>query len=630
MPRRFDVFDYEIPTGMNLARGSGVRIPFRFGEMRGIVARVTDGAGRGKTIKPVSAILPDLSMTDDELSCFEDVAFDTAQSVSAVLHATIPIPGKRDVSSARRSLSVPPPHREEGSGVVVSPLTISAREAPQISQIVAELSERSEAFVAIPDLKRAAVLIATYRRDHPTEPVLVLAPNVRDARLIASRLSYVSPPHREEGSGVVVVTGEESPAERFRRWKLWRGRRTGLLVGSRVAALWTHPTLGAVFLVRSGHPNHKQDDRNPRFDARFVGQVLHGRLSAKRFHLDVMPSTEDLVGFGAANLLGPTARPETIIADMTIERAGSPHPCLGNSLVIEIAQTLAENRRVICAYNLKGVSRRLQCADCGHRFPCENCGGVLAPYVTTVQCHRCGRTEPLPASCPACHKNKLTPKGFGNRAVAAALQSAFPEATVACLDRDTDVDGAKDADILVVTRHYVENVFDPFHPPDVGLVAELDGDRSLFEPSYRALEKSLLNAEEWRGIAHACRAKFLIQTEMPDLFRNALSQPEKALLDDLAIRKSYAQPPYVRAMTVEFKPDEPGEQAQGIAKAIEAIRAVSTSTEISKLPSPSKGEGQGEVYARIRLAVPPSDELAVLQAFSPFDDSYIIDTRPLE
>jgi len=609
MPRRFDVFDYEIPAGMTLSRGSGVRIPFRFGELRGIVARVTDGGGRGIKIKTVSSILPDLTMSGDE-SCFEDVAFDTAQSVSAVLHATIPIPGKREPNKA----SSPP--------IPSGPLTISAREAPQISQTVAELSERFEAFIAVPDLKRAAVLIATYRRDHPTEPILVLAPNVRDARLIASRLTQVSPPHREEGSGVVVVTGEESPAERFRRWKSWRSSSSGLLVGSRVAALWTHPTLGAVFLVRSGHPNHKQDDRNPRFDARFVGQVLHERLSPKRFHLDVMPSTEDLVGCGAANLLGPTTRPETLIADMTIERAGSPHPCLGNSLVIEIAQTLAENRRVICAYNLKGVSRRLQCADCGHRFPCENCDGVLAPYVTTVQCHRCGRTEPLPASCPACHKNKLTPKGFGNRAVAAALQSAFPEATVACLDRDNaNPDGTKvpgnNADILVVTRHYVENIFDPFHPPDVGLVAELEGDRSLFEPSYRALEKALLNAEEWRGIAHACRAKFLIQTEMPDLFRNALSQPEKALLDDLAIRKSYAQPPYVRAITVDFKSDDPEEQAREIAKAVGAISFVSPGTTIQK-GNP------------IRLSVPLSDERAILQAFSSFDDRYIIDTRPLE
>lgn len=572
MPRRFDVFDYEIPAGMSLVRGSGIRIPFRFGEMRGIVARITDGPGRGRTIKPVSAIIPDLSMTDAELSCFEDVAFDTAQSVSAVLHATIPVPGKRESKSLRTSIP-PNPH-------LPSSLTISAREAPQISQTVAELSARSETFVTVPDLKRAAVIIATYRRDHPTEPILVLAPNVRDAQLMASRLR-----------GSIVATGQESQIGRARRWKAWRSSRSGLLVGSRMAALWTHPNLGAVFLVRSGHPNHKQDDRNPRFDARFVGQVLRDRLRAKRFHLDVVPSAEDLIRFGADGLVGPTTRPETIIADMTIERAGSPHPCLGNSLVIEIAQTLAENRRVICAYNLKGVSRRLQCADCGHRFPCEGCGGVLAPYVTTVLCHRCGRTEPLPTSCPSCHKTKLSPKGFGNRAVAAALQSAFPEATVAVLDRDTAVDGAKDADILVVTRHYVENVFDPFQPPDVGLVAELEGDRSLFEPSYRALEKSMLNAEEWRGVAHACKAKFLIQTEMPDLFRNALSQPEKTLLEDLSVRKSYAQPPYVRSVTVrdgnEVDPDK-------------------------------------------TMSVPLSEVQATLASFSAIDDRYIIDTRPLE
>ena len=598
MPRRFDVFDYEIPPGMALVRGSGVRIPFRFGEMRGIVARITDGAGRGKTVKPVSAILSDLSMADAELSCFEDVAFDAAQSVSAVLHATIPMPGKRQTTDLRTSApsNLRPP----------SPLTISAREAPLISQTVAEMSERSEAFVAVPDLKRATVLIATYRRDNPDKAILVLAPNVRDAQLIASRLPKS-----------IVATGAESQIERSRRWKSWRSSASGLLVGSRMAALWTHPNLGAVFIVRSGHPNHKQDDRNPRIDARFVGQVLHDRLNTKRFHLDVAPGVEDLFRFGADGLIGPTARSETIIADMTIERAGSPHPVLGNSLVIEIAQTLAENRRVICAYNLKGVSRRLQCADCGHRFPCEGCGGVLAPYVTTVLCHRCGRSEPLPTSCPSCHKTKLQPKGFGNRAVAAALQSAFPEATVAVLDRDTAVDGGKDADILVVTRHYVENVFDPFQPPDVGLVAELEGDRSLFEPSYRALEKSLLNAEEWRGVAHACKAKFLIQTEMPDLFRNALSQPEKALLDDLSVRKSYAQPPHVRSMTVDFKSDDPLEQAREIAKSVGAICFVSPGTTIQK----------GDP---IRLSVPLSDERAILQAFSSFDDRYIIDTRPLE
>lgn len=594
MPRRFSVFDYLVPEGMSVSRGSGVRIPFRFGELRGIVARTIDGGERGMRLKTITAVIPDLSLSEEELSCVEDVAFDSAQSVSALLHATIPIPGKRE---ARKS---------EGPSRKAGPLTISAREAPFIAKTVAGLSERSAAFVSVPDLKRTAVLIATYRREHPGLSILVLAPNVRDARLVASRLA---------GPGTVVVTGEESPAERFRRWKEWRQMPSGLLIGSRVASLWTHPRLGAVFLVRSGHPNHKQSDRNPRLDSRVVARVVQTHLASARFHLDSAPSADDLFRFGTSNLLGPVERPETIFADMTIERDGSTHPCVGNSLAIEITQALSENRRVICSYNLKGVSRRLQCADCKHRFPCPKCGGILAPYPTTVLCHRCGHQEPLPSSCPSCHKTNLLPKGFGNRAVAAALQSSFPEATVACLDRDTSVDGAKDADILVVTRHYLENVFDPFHPPDVGLVAELDGDRPLYEPSYRALEKTIQNAEEWRGIAHSCRAKFLIQTEMPDLFRNALSGTEKALLDDISARTSYGQPPSVRVMSVDFKSEDPDERSRRLRFVTDAVRTVSPGTSVLNADS-------------LKFIVSLSEERSVLRVFSELDDQYIIDTSP--
>ena len=596
MPRRFTVFDYEIPDGMSLSRGSGVRIPFRFGELRGIVARLSDGSERTRALKSITSVLPDLTLSDAELSCVEDAAFDAAQSVSAILHAVIPVPSSRD--RAKPSDRPLPP----------AALTISAREAPGISETVAALSERDEAFVSVSDLKRATVLIATYRRANPGAPILVLAPNVRDARLVGSRLA---------GPGTVVVTGEESSAERFRRWRRWRELPAGLLVGSRVAALWTHPRLHAVFLVRSGHPNHKQADRNPRMDTRIVARILRQRLGARRYHLDVVPGTEDLFRLGAPNLIGSAERPETVIADMTIERDGSPHPCLGNSLVMEVTRALSEGRRVVCSYNRKGVSRRLQCADCKHRFPCPECGGVLAPYPSAVLCHRCGHAEPLPTSCPSCQKRNLTPKGFGNRAVAAAIQAEFPEATVACLDRDTRVDGSEDADILVVTRHYLENVFDPFHPPDVGLVAELDGDRSLFEPSQRAVEKALYNAEEWRGVAHACRARFLIQTEIPDLFRSALSSPEKTLLDDLSVRKSYGQPPYVRALSVDAKADDEASRKEMLAEASRVVRSASPGAEII--------EGE-TVVAR----VPPEDELAVLKAFSSMDDRYIIDTSPAD
>lgn len=595
MPRRFGVFDYEVLDGMKVARGSFVRVPFRFGETMGVVARVKEGGGRGIELKRVAAVLVVApAFSDAELSALEDVAFDSAQSVSTILYAAVPKPGKRDLPV------VDPP--------AALALTIPAREAPSIMLSASQLGQRSAAFIALPDIRRATVLVAAYVREHPEEPALVLLPNVRDARLVAARLCAFDP---------LVVTGEESSRERERAWRAWRSHKTGVLVGTRTAALWTHPALGVVFLLRSGHPNHKQDDRNPRFDSRAAAEIFRTRLHARVAHVDVAPRADDLAGLDPADLLGPKTCPSSTVADMTVERFGAPHPRIGPSAVLRISETLSARRRVLCAYNLKGVSRRLICADCAHRFPCPKCGGVFAPSDQTVQCHRCGRVEPAPFSCPSCGGKRLSARGYGNRAVASALQKIFPEATVHCIEKGTDLVGADLSDILVVTRHYYENIFDPFQPPDVGLVVDLDADLPLYEPSIGAVERAVLNTEEWRGVANACRADVLLQTEVPELFRAILSEPVRVIADDLATRRAYGQPPSVRAMTVAYRSSEPHERARALQAMCDLIRR--------EVPSATIVETD-----RLRVSVPPTDARELLGVFSQADDRYIIDTRPLE
>ncbi len=595
MPRRFGVFDYEVPPGMALARGTFVRVPFRFGETMGVVARVKEGGGRGIELKTVASVLADApAFSDAELSALEDVALDVAQSVSTVLHAAIPKPAKRELKS-----SAPP---------APLPLTIAAREAPSITLAASQLGQRPTAFVAMPDLRRSTVLVAAYLREHADEPALVLLPNVRDARLVAARLGAFHP---------IVVTGEESGRERSRAWRAWRSQKTGVLVGTRTAALWTHPALGAIFLLRSGHPNHKQDDRNPRFDGRAVAEILRVRLHARVARVDVAPRVEDVADIQPSDFLGPRTRPASFVADMTVERFSAPHPRIGPSAVMRIAETLSARRRVLCAYNLRGVSRRLQCADCAHRFPCPKCGCVFSLYDQTVRCHRCGRVEPTPLSCPSCGGNRLSARGYGNRAVASAMQKIFPEATVSCIEKGTDLVGADQSDILVVTRHYYENVFDPFQPPDVGLVVDLDADLPLYEPTSQAVEHAILNTEEWRGVANACRADVLVQTEVPDLFRSMLSEPERVLADDAATRRAYGQPPFKRVMTLRFRSGESHETDLAMRTMADQIRA--------QVPGASVVDSDG-----LRVTVPLADVPALLVLFSRADDRYIIDTRPLE
>jgi primosomal protein N' len=190
----------------------------------------------------------------------------------------------------------------------------------------------------------------------------------------------------------------------------------------------------------------------------------------------------------------------------------------------------------------------------------------------------------------------------------------FPAHTVSAVEKGGESVASDTADILVVTRHYYENIFDPFDPPDVGLVTELDADLPLFEPSFRATEQALINAEEWRGVAHACRADFLLQSDAPDIFRAGLSDLRQSLSDDLKARQSYGRPPWRRTMTASYRTEESREAALAL-KALEGkIQSVSPRTDVESADG-------------LRLSVPPDEIAKVLASFSSLDDRYIIDTN---
>lgn len=598
MPRRFSVFDYEIPEELRLARGEFVRIPFRNEELQGVVARVKEGGGRGIRLKPIRSRLKDLvPLSEAELCALERVAFDAAQSVGTILHAAIP-------RMARNPRAARPVTRADER----HPLRIPANEVPSLTLAASQIGRRPKSFFFASDLRRATVVVASYLREHPDEPCLVLLPGVRDAELVAAHLG----PHEP-----ILVTGEEPPAARVRSWRQWRASKNAVLVGTRLASLWTHPALGAIFLLRSGNDSHKQQNRNPRFDARDVSDIVGSHVHARVIRSDVIPRVRDLSAFGAHDLLGPRTRPTTAIADMSVERLSAPHPRIGTSAVVRISQVLSDHGRVLCVYNVKGAARRLQCTDCGYGFPCAACGGVLAPNEQTVTCRRCGSVSPVPISCPTCGGNTLQPKGFGNRAVAAAMQTAFPEATVACLDKEHSAEPPDTTDILVVTRHYFENVFDPFRPVRFGLVIDLDADLPLFEPSRDAMERTATNAEEWRGLALASHADYLVQTDAPGLFQELLSEPERVLADDLATRKAYGQPPYSRVVTIGYRVTEPLRREHALRAISDRVRSLVPEAAISGRDT-------------LKVSVPTEAADALLRALGEADDAYIIDTRPVE
>lgn len=534
LPRRFRALTYEIPDGMDVRRGAVVQIPFRTGTVFGVVAATQPKkvAGVSFTVKPIIKTFPSILFSSMEMDWFENLAKDLAQSVPSILYAAMPAFPKSETYDTETEMKG-------------RPLTIPSDEAPLLAATAKRMTSICRGFAFSPDLRRSAAIISAYRTLRPSDPMLVIAPHVRDAGLLQSALARLSP---------FFLSGKETAIKRFRAWTAYRKSSNGVLIGSRVAALLPHPKIGTIFLVRSSHRDMKQSDQNPRYDARLAALLFSEHANASVFFLDAAPRTDDLFFIRKEHFLRPFSLPAPVIADLSKERLVSPHPLLSSTVVQGIIETLEQKKRVLCVYNKRGVARRLSCRDCGFLFMCNVCQKALIPYETELSCPKCGRVSEHPLTCPACQGARLAERGIGNRAVANALRRAFPGRSIALLDKETgETKETKTADIVVTTQYYLEKIFDPFAQEAFGLVAALQTDSALFAPTCRAIEQTFNSIAEWQGAAYAMCARFFLQTEHASLIAPFFQDPLAVLAKDLEQRADYREPPCWRFVTIRPK-----------------------------------------------------------------------------
>ncbi|MBI1908515.1 hypothetical protein HYS28_03860, partial [Candidatus Uhrbacteria bacterium] len=378
LPRRFSVFDYLVPADLTLLPGSMVRVPFRHEELTGIVRRVGVKRVTMDRLKAVRALANAVQLAPEEIAWYEEVARETAQSVSSVLHAAFP-----PVPRRAKAAEPPPTH--------LASLTVKVSEAPRILQLLERVQRHRTAFVQAADLVQMAAVVAAYLHANARERVAVLVPHVRDARLLAPYLGF---------AGLSLMTGEESLGRRYAAWEGFRSRKTRVFLGTRIVSLLLPPGVETIFVLRSGHPDHKQADQNPRYDARGNARRYQAQSGCRLYFFDVVPRPDDLIAFGSDQVfVRHPAASAPVLVDLGRERAASPHPRVSYTLSQFLEEHFKAGMRTVCFYNRKGTARALRCHDCARTFPCPGCGSVLTVYETSVRCHSFAYAEPIPLSC---------------------------------------------------------------------------------------------------------------------------------------------------------------------------------------------------------------------------------------
>jgi primosomal protein N' len=594
MPRKVGVFDYEVPEGLYVKTGSFVQIPFRKQTLWGIVKTVKDTKEVKYQCKELLGIHEELVFGHEEIAYFENIAHDLAQSVPSLLHAALPKP----LSRASKEPEKP----------IKKTLTVPSSETETILTALSTLRARKNGFVICPDLKRMAALIAGYVAQEQKHIVAVICPNVRDAELLAGALQHLVPS---------FITGEESNGARWKAWMRWRKDETRVMIATRIGALLPHPALSTVFVVRSGHANHKQKDQNPRYDTRHALRIWHEATHGKLFFMDVMPRVDDLAWLNHSDVVDPFKKAPYTLVDLKRERPTAPHPALGSTTIEKIELALKAKKQVLCVYNKKGVSRRLACKECEHDFPCRSCAAPMIAFEQMIACGRCGHKEALPMNCPLCKSVNIKPKGYGNRGIKTALQKLLPTATIALIEKDSEQIN-KEADILLVTSYYTEQIHDPFEKNRFGLVVQLDADLALYQPTFRAVERAMTDLSLWQGVAKNAGCEMVAQTQSAGLLEQALTEPYKVHQNELAMRQMYQHPPYKRWMRITARGDAKI-QTNLIADAANTLRGQLEHNQIIRT--------KYRQLPALELMVDPQQLSQLLSTFYTFPDALLIDTN---
>jgi primosomal protein N' (replication factor Y) len=400
--------------------------------------------------------------------------------------------------------------------------------------------------------------------------VLILVPEIGLTAQLIERYKK----HFEEEIGVYHSRYTEN-----QRAEVWQQTLKGnfkIILGTRSSIFLPFENLGLIIVDEEHDPSYKQNEPNPRYNARDVSIYLAHHYTANVILGSATPSIESYYNsiqkkyrlvelknrFGAAQL------PETTIVTLQNDlEKDSSQQLFGKTLLHEIELRLAKKEQVILFQNRRGYAPFLHCYQCGHSPQCTQCDVSLTyhKWKNELRCHYCGYHTPVIKACPSCGSAHLQMMGLGTEKIEEELQVYFPEARIARMDLDTtrkkntlqelinDFENGE-IDILVGTQMVTKGL--DFEK--VTLVGIIQADSLINHPDFRSHERAFQLIEQVSGRAgrRTERGKVIIQTSKPDhpiLQLASRHDYDSFLRQQLTERKQFYYPPFVRLIEITLK-----------------------------------------------------------------------------
>lgn len=367
-----------------------------------------------------------------------------------------------------------------------------------------------------------------------------------------------------------------SENQRAEVWQQTLKNTFKIILGTRSSIFLPFNKLGLIIVDEEHDPSYKQNEPNPKYNARDVSIYLAQHYKANVILGSATPSVESYYNclqqkyklVELKNRFGLAQLPETLIVALQNDLdKDSSQQLFGKTLLYEIALRLERKEQVILFQNRRGYAPFLHCHQCGHSPQCTQCDVSLTyhKWKNELRCHYCGYHTAVIKTCPNCGSAHLQMMGLGTEKIEEELQAYFPNARIARMDLDTtrkkntlqelinEFENGE-IDILVGTQMVTKGL--DFEK--VSLVGIIQADTLINHPDFRSHERAFQLIEQVSGRAgrRSELGKVIIQTNKPDhpiLQLVSRHDYDTFMRTQLMERKQFYYPPFVRLIEITLK-----------------------------------------------------------------------------
>lgn len=345
------------------------------------------------------------------------------------------------------------------------------------------------------------------------------------------------------GNMVGIYHSRQSLYQKFILGRQIESGDVKIVIGARSAVFAPFPSLG-IIVVDEEHTSSYKQDASPRYNARDVAIWRARSLDAVVVLGSATPSMESY--FNARNdkhaLLEMPERvsgysmPSVQLVDMAHELRkthGNPG-VLSDVLRQGIRKRLDAQEQVLLLMNRRGYASVSMCLMCEVVEQCPECSSSMTYHRTHgfLVCHLCGLRRKRSEACPACQSSEMALVGLGTQKVEETLEGLFPQARLIRLDSDSARGRTAwtqawsqiregQFDLILGTQMIAKGL----HLKNVTLVGVISADSGIFQPDFRAAERtfSLLSQAAGRSGRGEKPGEVIIQTYSPGHYAIQLS-----------------------------------------------------------------------------------------------------------